>query len=31
VERVAAIRGEDVDVVGEMTERNALRVFGIVH
>ena len=31
VERVAAIRGEDVDVVGEMTERNAMRVFGIVH
>jgi TatD DNase family protein len=31
VERVAAIRGEDVDVVGEMTEGNAMRVFGIVH
>jgi TatD DNase family protein len=31
VERVAAIRGEEADVVGEMTERNAMRVFGIGH
>jgi TatD DNase family protein len=31
VERVAAIRGEDADTVGEMTERNAMRVLRIAH
>jgi len=31
VERVAEIRGEAVDIVGEMTAANALRLFGISH
>jgi TatD DNase family protein len=31
VERVAELRGEPPDVVGEMTAQNAMRVFGITH